>query len=47
MSFGNKIRLIREDRRINSKAMSDHLDIDLATLNRIENDKIKTIKPQL
>ncbi|PWJ56563.1 helix-turn-helix protein [Dyadobacter jejuensis] len=47
MSFGNKIRLIREERRITAKAMADYLDIDLATLNRIENNRTKSIKPQL
>jgi transcriptional regulator with XRE-family HTH domain len=47
MNFGYKLRKLREEKRITAKELADHLAIDLATLNRIENNKIKSIKPQL
>lgn len=46
MIFGEKIRLFREKRGITAKGLAFALDIDLSTLNRIENGKVTTFKPQ-
>lgn len=46
MVLGHKIRLIREKKGIASKELANALDIDISTLNRIENGKVATFKPQ-
>jgi transcriptional regulator with XRE-family HTH domain len=43
--IGHKIRTLRELHKIDPKVLADRLDIDLSTLNRIENNKIRTFKP--
>jgi transcriptional regulator with XRE-family HTH domain len=43
--IGDKIRALRELHKIDPKVLADRLDIDLSTLNRIENNKIRTFKP--
>ena len=43
--IGNKIKELREKRKISPRDLADRLDIDLSTLNRIENNKIGTFKP--
>lgn len=44
---GDKIRVLREGKRISSKDFAERLNIDLSTLNRIENGKISSFKPAL
>ena len=44
-NLGNKIRTLREKRNISPKDFADRLEIDLSTLNRIENNKISAFKP--
>jgi transcriptional regulator with XRE-family HTH domain len=43
--IGSKIRILRERNKIDPKVFAEKLDIDLSTLNRIENNKISTFKP--
>ncbi len=46
MTLGNKIRTIRQKKGITPKDLASALDIDISTLNRIENGKVATFKPQ-
>lgn len=46
MTLGNNIRTIREKKGITPKDLASALDIDISTLNRIENGKVATFKPQ-
>ncbi|NBA87201.1 helix-turn-helix domain-containing protein [Emticicia sp. CRIBPO] len=46
MKIGNQIRSIREKKGISSKQLASNLDIDLSTLNRIENGKINKFDPE-
>jgi transcriptional regulator with XRE-family HTH domain len=46
MIIGNKIRAIREKKGITPKDLAAAMDIDISTLNRIENGKVATFKPQ-
>ena len=43
--IGNKIKTLRLQKGIDSKLLVDRMDIDLSTLNCIENDKIGSFKP--
>lgn len=45
MNVGYKIRTLRERKGISPKDFSHQLDIDLSTLNRIENGKTTSFKP--
>ena len=45
--IGNKIRALREEKGISCKDFASRLDIDISTLNRIENGKINSFKPAL
>lgn len=45
--IGNKIRELREKKGISTKDFASKLDIDISTLNRIENGKINSFKPAL
>lgn len=47
MTLDIKIRSLREKKGISSKSFAASLDIDLSTLNRIENGKITSFKPRL
>lgn len=45
--IGNKIRELREKKGISTRDFASRLDIDISTLNRIENGKINSFKPAL
>ena len=46
MILGNKIKSLREKIGITPKDLAAAMDIDISTLNRIENGKVATFKPQ-
>jgi transcriptional regulator with XRE-family HTH domain len=46
MILGNKIKSLREKKGITPKNLAAAMDIDISTLNRLENGKVATFKPQ-
>lgn len=46
MNIGDNIKVIRERKRMTAKALASELDLDISTLNRIENGIIKQFKPE-
>ena len=46
MNIGERIKTLRIQQNVSTKELADSLDIDLSTLNRIENGKIATFKPE-
>lgn len=46
MNIGDNIKVIRERKRMTAKALASELDLDISTLNRVENGIIKQFKPE-